>query len=114
MASKKQRASSTGRAGGSAPRQPGQGPSLRANAMLGTLRLVALMSATIVALLVFEALQNTLSFWPALGIAFVAGIIARAAFVWLERVWLGAAARRAQRLEAQRNEPPKAPDKADR
>ena len=87
---------------------------MRANAMLGTLRLVALMSATIVALLVFEFLQIPLGFWPALGIAFVAGIIARAAFVWLERVWLGAAARRAQRLEATRNEQLRSPDKTDR
>jgi hypothetical protein len=82
--------------------------------MLGTLRLVALMSATIVALLVFEFLQIPLGFWPALGIAFVAGILARAAFVWLERVWLGAGARRAQRLEARRTEQSQAPDKADR
>jgi hypothetical protein len=64
--------------------------------MLSTLRLVALMSATIVALLVFELLQTPLGFWPALGVGFAAGILARAGFIWLERVWLRAAARRAQ------------------
>jgi uncharacterized membrane protein YbhN (UPF0104 family) len=72
--------------------------------MLGTLRLAALMSATIVALAVFELLQQPIGFWPALGAGFVAGTLARAAFVWLERVWLRAAARRAQAREARRAE----------
>ena len=106
MASKKQRAS-TSTGSGAVPTQPTQvqKSSLRASTMLGTLRLVALMSATIVALLVFEVLQTPLGFWPALGIGFVAGIVARAAFVWLERVWLGAAARRAAARESGRAEP---------
>ena len=96
MASKKQRASAPGESANATPQQQSQGPTLRASAMLSTLRLVALMSATIVALLVFEVLQTPIGFWPALGVGFVAGILARAAFVWLERVWLRAAARRAQ------------------
>jgi hypothetical protein len=96
VASKKQRASAPGESANTTPQQQSQGPTLRASAMLSTLRLVALMSATIVALLVFEVLQTPIGFWPALGIGFVAGILARAAFVWLERVWLRAAARRAQ------------------
>jgi len=69
--------------------------------MFNALRLAALLAATAVALLVFEALQN-LGFWPALIIGFVAAIIARAVFYWLERAWLRAAARRAHRLEEQR------------
>ncbi len=98
MASKKQQANS---AGASTPPQPqSQASSLRVTTLLSTLRLVALVSATIVALLVFEALQNAIGFWPALGVGFVAGVIARIAFVWLERVWLGAAARRAARARA--------------
>jgi hypothetical protein len=97
MASKKQRASGSARAGGAAPPQPQrQQPTQRVSAMLGTLRLVALMSATIVALLVYEVLQTPIGFWPALGVGFVAGILARAAFIWLERVWLRATARKAQ------------------
>jgi len=96
LANKKQRASSSGSMNdASPPQEQGQTPTLRATAMQGTLRLVALMSATIVALLVFELLQNSLGFWPALGIGFVAGIVARLALVWLERLWLRAAARRA-------------------
>jgi hypothetical protein len=83
--------------------------------MLSTLRLVALMSATIVALLVFEALQTPLGFWPALGIGFVSGIVARAAFLWLERAWLHAAARRAARAnEASQAEPPRQQGKSGR
>jgi fructose-specific phosphotransferase system IIC component len=74
--------------------------------MLNALRLAALMSATIVALLVFELLQTPIGFWPALIVGFVAGILARAAFIWLERVWLRAAARRAHRLEEQRAQQP--------
>jgi hypothetical protein len=96
VASKKQQASAPGEPASARPQQQSQGPTLRASAMLSTLRLVALMSATIVALLVFEVLQTPIGFWPALGVGFVAGILARAAFVWLERVWLRAAARRAQ------------------
>jgi hypothetical protein len=97
MASKKRQTSGLARAGGAAPPQPqSQRPTLRASAMLGTLRLVALMSATIVALLVYEVLQASIGFWPALGVGFVAGILARAGFVWLERVWLRAAARKAR------------------
>ena len=107
MASKKQRASSTARSGAAQPPQQSQGERTGASAMLNTLRLVALMSATVVALLVYELLQNAIGFWPALGVGFVAGIIARAAFVWLERVWLRAAARRAQAQEARRADQPK-------
>jgi hypothetical protein len=79
--------------------------------MQNMLRLIALMSATAVALMVFGFLQQPIGFWPALGIAFVAGIIARAALVWLERVWLRAAARRAHAAEAHRAAPPRAPGK---
>ncbi len=105
MASKKRRASSAGRPGGSTPPPlQDQQPSLRASAMLGTLRFAALLSATAVALLVFEVLERPIGFWPALGVAFVAGIIARAGLVWLERAWLRAVARRAQRLAARREE----------
>jgi hypothetical protein len=74
--------------------------------MFGALRLVALMSATAVALLVFEILQGPLSFWPALGIGLVAGILARAAFLWLEHLWLRAAARRAHAMENRRSKQP--------
>lgn len=104
MASKKQRASAGAGSGAASP-QPTQGSSLRANTMQSTLRLVALMSATIVALLVFEVLQTPFGFWPALAVGFVAGIVARAAFVWLERVWLRAAARRAAAREPGRAAP---------
>jgi hypothetical protein len=76
--------------------------------MLGTLRLVALMSATIVALVVFEVLEKPIGFWPALGVGFVSGIVARAAFLWLERVWLRVAARRA----AERADEPKPQEQA--
>lgn len=69
-----------------------------------TLRLVALLSATMVAVLVFELLQVPLGFWPALGIAFGVGLVARLLFVWLERLWLGAAARRAIAQAARRTE----------
>lgn len=105
MANKKRQANRSARASGATPPQPqSQAPTLRASTMLGTLRLVALMSATIVALLVFELLQTPLGFWPALGVGFVAGIVARAGFIWLERVWLRAAARRAQAREAGRDD----------
>lgn len=111
MASKKQRASSnSGSGASSSPQQAqGQGPGLRATTMLSTLRLVALMSATIVALLVFEVLEHPIGFWPALGVGFVSGIVARAAFLWLERAWLHAAARRAAARagQAKQTEPPR-------
>jgi hypothetical protein len=45
-------------------------------------------------------------------VAFVAGIVARGAFVWLERVWLRAAARRALAREARRTDVPETPEKA--
>ncbi len=109
MAHKKRQTSRSARAGGPPPQSQSQAPTLRASTMLGTLRLVALMSATIVALLVFELLQASLGFWPALGVGFVAGIIARAGFIWLERVWLRAAARRAQARGAERADGPYRP-----
>ena len=110
MANKKRQTSRSARAGGAPPPQPqNQGSALRANPMLGTLRLVALMSATIVALLVFELLQTPIGFWPALGVGFAAGILARAGFIWLERVWLRAVARKAQAREAGRADGPSRP-----
>lgn len=66
--------------------------------MLNALRLIGLMAATAVALLAYELLAGPLGWW-ALGVGLVAGIIARAAFLWLERAWLHAALRRAQRAE---------------
>ena len=66
--------------------------------MFNTLRLISLMAATAVALLVYEVLNGALGWW-ALVLGLVAGIVARAAFLWLERAWLRAALRRAQRAE---------------
>ena len=104
MANKKRRASTAGRASAPPPQEESQAPTLRASTMRGTLRLIALLSATCVALLVYELLLNPLGFWPALGIGFVAGILARLALVWLERLWLRAAARRALAREARRSD----------
>ncbi len=101
MANKKRRARSAGKASAASsasstpPAPQSQAPSQRAVLLKSSLRLVALLSATMVALLVFELLQASLGFWPALGIAFGVGLVARLLFAWLERLWLGAAARRA-------------------
>jgi hypothetical protein len=96
VARKRQQTSAAGASASAAPPPKSAGPSPRASAMLNAMRLVALMSATIVAVVVYEVLQTPIGFWPALIVGLVAGILARAAFVWLERVWLRAAARRAQ------------------
>ncbi len=106
MANKKRRARSAGKgsaAPSATPVPQSAAPSQRAVMFKSTLRLVALLSATAVALLVFELLQASLGFWPALGVAFGVGLVARLLFIWLERLWLGAAARRAMAHEARRN-----------
>jgi hypothetical protein len=103
LANKKRRASAASQASAAPPQQQNQPPAAgRASMFVNTLRMVALLSATVVAVVVFELLQNSLGFWPALGIGFLAGIVARVAFVWLERVWLRAAARRALAHAAKR------------
>jgi membrane protease YdiL (CAAX protease family) len=61
------------------------------------------MSATIIALLVFSLLQKPLGFWPALIVGFVAGILARAALLWVERIWLRAVVRRARSRQAEQS-----------
>jgi hypothetical protein len=106
VANKKRRARS-GRARAASSVQPAQqnqaSASQRTTSMFkSTMRLVALLSATMLAVLVFELLQGSLGLWPALGIAFGVGVVARLLFIWLERLWLGAAARRAIAQEARR------------
>jgi len=99
LPNKKRRASASSR--GSTPKPEPQpqpsGPVVTPRAMLNALRLIGLMAATAVALLVYELLAGTINFWWALVIGMVAGIVARAAFLWLERAWLRAVARRAER-----------------
>jgi fructose-specific phosphotransferase system IIC component len=72
--------------------------------------MVALLSATVVALAVFAVLQQPLGFWPALVAGFLAGVLARAALLWVERLWLRAVVRRAQAQQAASSaSPAKAP-----
>lgn len=103
LANKKRRASAA-RPASAAPPQPQSQPpaSGRVGLFVNTLRMVALLSATAVAVVVYELLQTSLGFWPALGIGFAVGVVARVAFVWLERVWVRAAARRALAQAARR------------
>lgn len=98
MPNKRQRARASSSGGTPKPEPQAAGPAIRPRAMLNALRLAGLMAATAVALLAYELLVRPLGWW-ALAAGLVAGIIARAAFLWLERAWLHAALRRAQRAE---------------
>ncbi len=104
LPNKKRRASRSSRSGTpeTAAQPQSSGPVVTPRAMLNALRLIGLMAATAVALLVYELLAGTINFWWALVIGMVAGIVARALFLWLERVWLRAVARRAERARQTR------------
>jgi hypothetical protein len=76
-------------------------PAVKSSAVFGGLRLVALLSATVIALAVYGVLQGPLSYWPALIIGLAAGVLARAALLWVERLWLRSLVRRARARQSQ-------------
>jgi hypothetical protein len=75
-------------------------PRLQPGALHNIARMISLMGAVAVGLLVFELLQAPIGYWPALILGLIACIPTRAALLWLERIWLRAVARKAQRRQA--------------
>ncbi len=76
-------------------------PAIKSSAVFGGLRLAALLSATVIALVVYGVLQGPLGYWPALILGLVSGVLARAALLWVERLWLRALVRRARARQAE-------------
>lgn len=79
---------------------PATDPWLQPGAIQGVARLISLMGAIAVGLLVFELLQPHVPYWLALVSGLVACIPTRAALLWLERAWLRAVARKAERRQS--------------
>ena len=75
-------------------------PAIKSSAVFGGLRLTALLSATVIALVVYAVLQGPLGYWPALILGLVSGVLARAVLLWVERLWLRALVRRARARQA--------------
>ncbi|HEY7126697.1 MAG TPA: hypothetical protein VH540_22360 [Ktedonobacterales bacterium] len=78
-------------------------PAIKSSAVFGGLRLAALLSATVIALVVYSVLQGPLGYWPALILGLVAGVLARAVLLWAERLWLRALVRRARARQAEQS-----------
>jgi hypothetical protein len=98
VAKRKRSGSKSTRAGAApTPASPADPTStVKSSAVFGGLRLAALLSATVIALAVYALLQGPLGYWPALILGLVAGVLARALLLWVERLWLRALVRRAR------------------
>jgi hypothetical protein len=71
-------------------------------ALQGALRLISLMGGVGVGLLTYELLLKPVGNWPAVFIGLAAAFLARFVLIWLERLWIRALIRRAERRQLQR------------
>lgn len=98
MANKKRRASTS--PAKSDPQMPA--PAFNPQALQGALRLISLLGGVGVGLMLYELLLRPLGNWPAVFIGLAAALLARAALIWLERLWIRSLIRRAERRQLER------------
>src|SRR5690348_7751203 len=79
-----------------------QAPEFNPQALQGALRLISLMGGVGVGLLTYELLLKPIGNWPAVFIGLAAAFLARFVLIWLERLWIRALIRRAERRQLQR------------
>jgi hypothetical protein len=77
-------------------------PEFNPTALQGALRLISLMGGVGVGILVYELLLKPVGNWPAVFIGLAAAFLARLILIWLERLWIRALIRRAERRQLQR------------
>lgn len=95
MPTKKKRASAAEGAAKSEPQTPTQ--QFNPASLQGALRMISLMGGVGVGILVYELLLKPVGNWPAVFIGLAAAFLARLFLIWLERLWIRALIRRAER-----------------
>lgn len=96
MPTKKKRASA-GAAGPAKNEPPTPAQQFNPASLQGALRMISLMGGIGVGILVYELLLKPVGNWPAVFIGLAAAFLARLFLIWLERLWIRALIRRAER-----------------